>query len=537
MDTEYGIQYNKYKLGENIYLLIPTNIIEGMYEDGEFYSKRKKPIKVCNSIENIEESKTLVDDIMDGEDLSYYYECDEDISFLKDYYLLEQMDFVVFVTIKNGEIFKKRIRVSELQDKHESEIYEMLDDEPSVILSDKIVDNLLDINNLKELKKELSSLKNKIGKYKENTNKLISKLVIKDSKVSRIETNGKYFINVNDPSYKQINEFGEVTDGNQYPIINHDISVSGLYNYLRERVIGHEKELKIIATKLIRNTKAIEGEKTKSILVPGPTGTGKTLTFEVASEYMGLPYVFANTADLVPEGIVGTSIQDVFLSLINQCNGDLELAKRAIVVFDEFDKLEVSGLDIKQSVKPIFLKILEGTKLNLQEKEGFGYSNYFFDTCLLNKVFLGAFSECFKEEKHLGFNNPTESSKLFSKDKMYECGYYDRELITRIPIVVPYYELTLDEMKKTLFCKSSELLKEINALKRDFNIEVDGIDEFAQGIIELLSKKDTSMRDLNNLIINSFTDIEYELEDNPDKFKRLTLNKNTVKDSTDFDLA
>ena len=141
----------------------------------------------------------------------------------------------------------------------------------------------------------------------------------------------------------------------------------------------------------------------------------------------------------------------------------------------------------------------------------------------------------------MGFNaKPTEEEArrvLFSKKRMYECGYYDRELITRIPIVVPYYELTFEEMKQALFCKSSELLKEIEDLKRDFGIEIEGIDDFALGLLDLLTKEDTSMRDLNNLVINAFTDIEFELEDNPDSYHRLVLSRETASDSTKFDLS
>jgi ATP-dependent Clp protease ATP-binding subunit ClpX len=555
---ECAIEYKKYKLADNIYMLVPVKLVEGIYDEGLFFTKKGSPIKVCDSPESLELGKVLADDIMDDEDLSYYYDCDEEANFLKEYYLSERMDFIRFVCIKDGQIYKKDIRVNDLKEKHESEIYEMLDDEPSLVLSDKIVNKLLNINNLKSMKKELNLLKNKINKYKNTQEKNISKLVVKDGHISRIETRGKCYINVDDPKYKELDQCGfiyqfyspddelvgetivqknDVAEKNKNDIQeDHDISVSGLFNYLKERVIGHERELKIIATRMIRNTKAVEGEKTKSILVPGPTGTGKTLTFEVAANYLGLPHVTVNTADLVPDGIVGTSIQDNLMSLLNMANGDVAKAKRGIVVFDEFDKLAVSNLDLKQSVKPIFLKVLEGSDIILQESSGHAYSPRTFNTSLLNIALLGAFSECFQEEKTLGFKTQPKSSKLFSKDKMYDLGYYDRELITRIPIVIPYYELTPQQMRETLYCKSSELLKEITALKRDFNIEVEGYDEYVEGVMDILSKKDKSMRDVNNIVINSFIDIEYELEDQPNKFKTLKLTRETPKDSTKFDL-
>lgn len=533
---EYAILYDKYKIKNDTFLLVPNDIVKGYSNDGTFYYDINKESKIALDCNNIKESRVLVDGIIEEEDLLEYYKA-EDIDFVKDFYFLEESDYVIFVTIKDGEIIKKKVSIKALLEKSQTETYEMLKEESVISLSSSKLTELLNIDDIESIKEKLLYYRDRVIRLKNKSN-IISKIVVNNGNVSRVETRGKLFVNVNSPEYKEIPSIINLNEDYKNKAIydNGEVSVRGLYDYLRERVIGHDKELKIISTKLIRNLKVNEGSKTRSILVPGPTGTGKTLTFEVASEYLGIPYTFVNTADLVPEGIVGTSVQDAFLSLINSCDGDIAKAKRAMVVFDEFDKLESTGLDIKQSVKPIFLKLIEGSKIELQQRDGLGYTNYTFDTSLLNKAFLGAFSECFIEEKKLGFDIVKDSSKEFNLDKMYKCGYYDRELITRIPIVVPFYELTMEEMRKTLFCKSSTLLKEIEELKRDFNIEIEGLEDFAYGLLDRLSNKDTSMRDLNNIIINSFNDIEFELEDNPNKYRKLVLKKDTANDSTKFDL-
>ena len=531
---EYGILYKRYKLNESTFLLVPIKLVDGYCYETIFYHEDKE-LKEASTIENIKQNKTLVDGILNEDDLMEYYN-DVDADFLKDYYFLEESDYVIFISTKDNIIVKKKIPIESLISKSNTEIYEMINDMSVVTLNEDKLDDLLNMEDIDSIKEQLHKFKDKVIRYRDEESKVISKIVVSDGSVSRIETEGKLYFNINSPEYK---ELSEIRDGfAKFVSYNPgDFSVSGLYNYLKERVIGHDKELKIISTRLIRNLKTKPGNRTKNILVPGPTGTGKTLTFEVASEYLGVPYTFVNTADLVPQGIVGTSIQDVFLSLLDSVDGDDERVRRSIVVFDEFDKLEVSRLDLKQSVKPIFLKLLEGSKIELQTKAGFGLSDQItFDTSLLSKVFLGAFSECFLEEKTLGFNSTREFDKNFSKEKMYKKGYYDRELITRIPIVVPFYELTKDEMREALLCKSSELVKEINELKLEFGIDVVGIEDFIEGVLERLNSKDTSMRDLNNIIINAFNDIEYELEDNPDKYKKLVLKKETSFDSSKFDL-
>ena len=75
-----------------------------------------------------------------------------------------------------------------------------------------------------------------------------------------------------------------------------------------------------------------------NLLVCGPSGSGKTYGMQVLSKLFHVPFVTIHCNSLVQEGIVGTSLTDGFTSLISQ--GWLkEEVERAVVCFDEFDKL------------------------------------------------------------------------------------------------------------------------------------------------------------------------------------------------------
>ena len=65
------------------------------------------------------------------------------------------------------------------------------------------------------------------------------------------------------------------------------------------------------------NYTAIDNETIESILLVGPTGTGKTETVKAACEYLSLPYIIANTSNLVPQGIKGVSIEKLLKDLEN----------------------------------------------------------------------------------------------------------------------------------------------------------------------------------------------------------------------------
>ena len=151
---------------------------------------------------------------------------------------------------------------------------------------------------------------------------------------------------------------------------------------------------------------------TESILIPGPTGTGKTATFNCAAQYFNVPFKNINTCNLVPEGIVGTTVEDEFASLIDACGGDISKAEKAIIVFDEFDKLGMDGLDIKSSLVNIFLKVLEGSSfpINRQMK-----ATRIYNTLMSSKVCLGTFVEAYKKDKSIGFNS-SEVEEIFDKD-------------------------------------------------------------------------------------------------------------------------
>ena len=132
------------------------------------------------------------------------------------------------------------------------------------------------------------------------------------------------------------------------------------------------------------NYRASSKYGTEPILILGPTGTGKTETVKAASAYLNIPFIEINSANLVPEGIKGSSIEDYIYSLIVACNYDLEQAERAIVFFDEFDKIGESDLDIKSAVKEIMLKFFEGTTFLIDKPT----DDYNFNTAMLKRPII-----------------------------------------------------------------------------------------------------------------------------------------------------
>ena len=266
----------------------------------------------------------------------------------------------------------------------------------------------------------------------------------------------------------------------------------------------------------------------KKILYGG-TGTGKTETIRAASEYLGLPFVQVNTANLVPQGIKGPSLEDYLYALIVASGFDMEIAQKGFIFLDEFDKIGHDSLDIKESVKQIFLKFIEGDTFMIDKTSG----DFSFNTKMLNKTFAGAFQELFEKKKApMGFGTTTQQPEfIFNPAKITEGEYYSKELVTRIPHVYAYAPLSRDDQKRVILdSKLSVLKSKKRRYEEQFGVELIILDDYIEAILNKLSKEEKSMRDLNNIILATLSEAEYQILANEGKVKQLILTPEIVTD-------
>ena len=515
----YGIKYNIDKVNESLYMLTPFSLVKGNLvikdEDERYFDSDEKYDLFSVGNEEALNGDFIVNNVWTSQELQEEYE-DNDVEFCAEFLFEEEKDYLTFVSLADGYIERiSRLKISEIMCSDQREVYELINKVPSVVLNSNSIFELLKIENIEQLKEKLEQYKKRCEYLKaRNVSEGITKVSIKNGLIEEVsfEENIKIFpekkVNVN------TNKVKEET--------NSFISVQGLEQYMKERILGHNSELRYIATVLVMNQTAAKVDGTESILIPGPTGTGKTATFEVASEYLGLPFLNINSANLVPAGIKGVSIEDELARLVHQCDNNLELAKKAIVVCDEFDKLEESDLDIKTVIKEIFLKYIEGGEFIIPAKQW--EDDVIFDTSMISKVFLGTFSKLYESKKTLGFLNESTSISDIDLATLYNGKYFDKELLSRISHVIPYKDIDYEtKLKIILESKLSTYLLKKNRLVREYGIETFGDYDFARGILDRLKAEDRSIRDLNNIIRKQLLDIEYEILAAPGKYKKLVL--------------
>ena len=517
--TEIGIKYTVKKITDTIFILVPSGVVEGYSVGENFYNKIVHT--VASTPESLELPE-LIDSIKSITALKEYYQYD-DVEFITEFYFAEEQDYILTIEIKNGRLIKRKVNLKEFCRIEGKETYERQKGDPAVTLNCDALEELLNSQSIQDIKAKLDKYHRLVQEYRDKEAKTpLTSITVKNGQVTEIV--------INKPIIPQAKESKIDTERKtEIPSDISAVSVIGLERYLKERVFGHDEELRKIATRLIMNYRATPEFGTESILIVGPTGTGKTETIKAASEYLGLPFIQINTANLVPQGIKGSSLEDYMYAMIIASEYDMAKAQKGFMFLDEFDKIGKESLDIKESVKQILLKFIEGDTFMIDRITG----DYTFNTRMLNKVFAGAFQELFEKKRApLGFGaQPTTPEFEFKASKITEADYFGKELVTRIEHIFAYGPLSRDIQKRVMLeSKLSKLLAKKKRYEKEFGVELVILDEYVETILDKLSKEDKSMRDLNNIILSTLSEAEYQLLSNEGKIKQLVLTPESVQD-------
>ena len=321
---------------------------------------------------------------------------------------------------------------------------------------------------------------------------------------------------------------------------NKDISYQGLRNYIKERIFGHENEVDTFAQKLYMNHTAQNGEPVESILFVGPTGTGKTETVRAACGYLGIPMYEANASNLVTQGIMGTSIEDVITGLYENAGCNLEKAQRGLIFLDEFDKLSDTTLETKMPVKNILLTFTAGGNFPITGS----HYNFIFDSTMTNKIYAGVFERVTDKTNPIGFGAVMKVAPLQGTDeelrkKIVEKKYFTNEELTRISTILAYDDLSRETKKNILLnSKLSEYAKKRERYMRQFGIELVADDSYIDAVLDKIASTSTGMRSVNNFVKKTINNAERViLENETAGYKKLILTRDTVDNPNKFDLS
>ena len=364
-----------------------------------------------------------------------------------------------------------------------------------------------------------------------------------------------------------------------------------LKEFLDQYVIGHDETKKVLAVAVHNHYRRLEAAEKKSksgakveqrnknlqcspstsgfdsfadveieksnILLIGPTGTGKTLLAKTLAKILGVPFAIGDATVLTQAGYVGEDGENLVRYLLQNADGNVELAKRGIIYVDEIDKIasktdnvsitrDVGGEGVQQTL----LKLVEGTVCRIPPKGGRKHPDQeYIEVDTSNILFIcgGAFvglDKIVAERKGknvIGFGAPAGTSETAGTSGTNEINPQDvrpedlvkfgliPEFTGRLPVITSLKDLSEDDLVRVLTEPKNSLVRQYQKL-----LAMDGVElVFEKDALKALAKialaRKTGARGLRAEMERLMTDVMYEAPGNA-KMKKVIVTPKMIKE-------
>lgn len=342
-----------------------------------------------------------------------------------------------------------------------------------------------------------------------------------------------------------------------------DLKPIDIKNFLDEYVIGQEKAKVALSVAIYNHYKKVRNNlladdnnqiEKSNVLLIGRSGSGKTLLAKNIAKLLDVPFCICDATSYTEAGYVGDDVENVIKKLFQNSGNDVAKTEMGIVFIDEIDKItrktstSPSGRDVSgEGVQQAFLKIIEGSDVNIKLKDGAGNDSKTIKISTKNILFIfgGAFvglnemkdKELNKDNSAIGFGRSPKAVDE-KEDKSSEYDYVSEDLIKygfipefagRIPIIIGLDELTEDDLLKILTEPKDSIVKQFKKLMKLDGITLRFGKDVLKSIAHYAKSTKTGARALRNAIEKIMLKHMYEAPSQ--NIKSLTITMKDIREN------
>ncbi|MBQ6547051.1 MAG: AAA family ATPase [Bacilli bacterium] len=195
-------------------------------------------------------------------------------------------------------------------------------------------------------------------------------------------------------------------------MLEDNFDLDDLMNYVSNRIVGQDEAIRTLISNILYNQlllneiseqetlDLIDLESRKiSILLEGPTGTGKSAIINDIASKLAIPVTITNISKFFENDF---STNEILYDLLLKADGQLEFAERGIVVIDEIDKIannsDYGSIDARKYIQEAIVALMSGEICQFSINQGDNPPvEVPFDTSKLTFVLSGDFSNLKKK--------------------------------------------------------------------------------------------------------------------------------------------